>query len=397
MNHTLPDVKEKILIESALNSTLSKVPAALNSRFMQFHQLHSRTVLIQLIVLAHVTYLLYGLVDWLVIPDVRFQSLMIRVGFTSLVAFTTFVLLKKLNNIKWLDLFLPYVTLIATALWFYLLSLSQSENVLTYLYAAVVFIVIANLAVQVRFLPSLIPSFLICLITFYGVYELTNANWGMIQIFSVVYLPILGVSFYISASNTIRNRRTFLRRTLNEWHRNALDQLAHTDVLTNLPNRRQFERMAENELARSIRHFEPKSLLIFDVDHFKLINDNFGHDVGDQVLQIIADITQQHWRSYDIVARFGGEEFVGILLNTELEQAVKITERLREKIENHRLRLEGGTLIGFTISIGIVEIPAEPPELKQLIRQADQALYRAKKNGRNRVEVFQYKDLSSSS
>ena len=386
MNGQQTEIQKRILLETTLNATLSLIPAALTTHFLDFHERSSRRTLARLILLAHITYLLYGIVDWLIIDDVRIESMVMRIGLSLLLAYPSYFMIRY-ARVQSVDLFMPYAALLATMCWFYLLHISNSPDLNTYIYASLVFVIIANLGVQVYFLPSLVPSLLITLVTFSGVYNVTEANWRAIQIFSVVYFPVLGVSLFISITTTLKNRRTFLRRALNEWHRNALDELAHTDMLTSLPNRRQFERLAQNELARMQRKYDPACLIIFDVDRFKQINDNYGHDVGDRVLQLIADITQNHWRSYDIVARFGGEEFVGLLPNTQLDHALKITDRLREKIQNAELHLPDGRLIHFTISAGVIEVPIYLLDLKALIKLADQALYRAKKNGRNCIEA----------
>ena len=129
------------------------------------------------------------------------------------------------------------------------------------------------------------------------------------------------------------------------------------------------------------------SLLIFDVDHFKTINDQYGHDVGDQVLCQIAEIARKEMRFYDILARFGGEEFIVLLPYTVPEDALKIAERLRHKMEQYQFYIDG-QLVKFSISIGVSKIDPNHAKLDQLIKQADIALYEAKRQGRNRVVHF---------
>ncbi|MFN3291689.1 MAG: GGDEF domain-containing protein, partial [Acinetobacter sp.] len=132
----------------------------------------------------------------------------------------------------------------------------------------------------------------------------------------------------------------------------------------------------------------PMSLLVFDVDHFKQINDRYGHDIGDQVLQTIALSTRSEMRQHDILARYGGEEFIAFLPETSLDEALKVAERLRHKIENIVIDLDSQHRFSFSISIGAAILESCETDLMTLIKQADIALYQAKANGRNRVEAY---------
>ncbi len=162
-------------------------------------------------------------------------------------------------------------------------------------------------------------------------------------------------------------------------------RLATTDELTNLNNRRHFFNLAEQTLSRSRRYCEPLALLMCDIDFFKHINDTFGHSVGDQVLQQVADIIKSTLRDTDIAGRIGGEEFAIMLVQTSTENAQEVAERLRQNIENSQIVLEDSHSVPITISIGIA-IPTYPIEtLATLLQHADQALYQAKRTGRNKV------------
>jgi len=164
-----------------------------------------------------------------------------------------------------------------------------------------------------------------------------------------------------------------------------LSEQASTDALTGLANRRRFfERGSELfELAR--RHQRPMSLLMLDLDHFKQVNDTFGHAVGDEVLVRVARLLETSRRQGDLPARLGGEEFVVLLPETGLARAIEAAERIREGVENAPLTLEDGTLVPVTISVGVAELRAADAELHLLLIAADAALYRAKDAGRNRV------------
>lgn len=173
---------------------------------------------------------------------------------------------------------------------------------------------------------------------------------------------------------------------------NDLKQLANTDPLTRLCNRRcMIERLAK-EKDRSLRNGKTLSLAMIDIDHFKAVNDTYGHSIGDTVLVEFSRQLENRLRPYDQAARFGGEEFAIILPETSLAQAVQISERIRHDISRMVFREELKKL-HLTISIGVAPFPAPGINtLDDLIREADHALYRAKERGRNRVELW--KDLT---
>lgn len=166
----------------------------------------------------------------------------------------------------------------------------------------------------------------------------------------------------------------------------ALEEMAHIDELTGIGNRRRFENRLSVELSRARRYEHPLSLLVCDIDHFKSVNDEFGHAVGDEVLQFFGDLLGRQLRSPDAAFRYGGEEFVVLTPETESVAARLLADRLREVFEQD----SGTTSAGRrTISIGVSGTDVLGPEVaaSQLFETADKALYRAKQNGRNRVYV----------
>jgi diguanylate cyclase (GGDEF)-like protein len=164
-----------------------------------------------------------------------------------------------------------------------------------------------------------------------------------------------------------------------------LERLATTDVLTGLANRRSLFENLEQETYRARRYGAPFSLVLLDVDHFKRINDNWGHAVGDRVLREIARTTHAVLRKTDIAGRYGGEEFLVLLPDTDLEEATSLAQRLNQKIAQEVVTPEQSSPRAVTVSIGVALLaPDESGE--ELIQRADQALYRAKQSGRNRVE-----------
>ncbi|MEI7843856.1 MAG: diguanylate cyclase, partial [Gallionellaceae bacterium] len=163
-----------------------------------------------------------------------------------------------------------------------------------------------------------------------------------------------------------------------------LQQQALTDALTALPNRRfAMERMAQ-EWALTLRGGRTLSCLMVDIDYFKRINDNYGHQVGDEALRLIADTLRAAARTQDLVCRYGGEEFVVICPDTKLPDAFKCAERLRLSVEAKKLKLQDGTELKMTISIGVAEKSNELVSVEKLLVQADNNLYAAKAAGRNR-------------
>lgn len=166
----------------------------------------------------------------------------------------------------------------------------------------------------------------------------------------------------------------------------ALRRQATRDPLTDLLNRRAFEDAARNALALGRRGQRPLTLLLMDLDKFKSINDQHGHKTGDQVLGAFAGHLHAHARSADIICRFGGEEFVVLLPDTDRDQAQSMAERIRRSWAEVLLDTPNGPL-ATTVSIGLAQTCHDPAEtLYSLLEQADQALYRAKQNGRNRTE-----------
>lgn len=168
----------------------------------------------------------------------------------------------------------------------------------------------------------------------------------------------------------------------------ALYQRATRDALTGLINRGHFNEMAAQELERARRFAEPLSVALLDLDHFKRVNDTYGHEAGDTTLAHFARICQEFARKIDIVARLGGEEFVMVLPRANKEPAFEILQRLRLRLMESRITSASGTTFGVTVSIGLAALRPHTSDLRELLRNADAALYKAKREGRNRVECW---------
>jgi diguanylate cyclase (GGDEF)-like protein len=163
-----------------------------------------------------------------------------------------------------------------------------------------------------------------------------------------------------------------------------LERLAMTDELTGLANRRSFFIQGNEEIKRARRYKTPLTLLMLDIDGFKNVNDTYGHETGDAVLQCIANTLQENCREVDVAGRLGGEEFGILLPNTKAADAATLAERLRQAIESQACSAQG-IQMSVTASIGVAAYSEEALNLDALLRRADTAMYQAKRLGRNRV------------
>jgi len=196
--------------------------------------------------------------------------------------------------------------------------------------------------------------------------------WMTVLSFEALMLTI-STAFILLA---MAKERTELR------HRTA----AMVDSLTGIANRRAFLQEANVLAKRHIGNPRPTAVLVIDLDHFKSINDRFGHAVGDHVLSIFADAARKSMRGTDLIGRLGGEEFAAMLIDTSRDKAVTVAERIRESFAQMAQDVDGRPVCA-TVSIGVVHCLEAALDLPELLAQADQALYYAKERGRNRVEV----------
>jgi diguanylate cyclase (GGDEF)-like protein len=173
-------------------------------------------------------------------------------------------------------------------------------------------------------------------------------------------------------------------RTLLDFkgYLDTCEEAAFTDHLTGLANRRRFERQLEREVTRTLRYGRPFCLLLLDIDHFKAVNDSFGHEAGDEAIRQLAKTLQAGTRGIDLAARIGGEEFAVLLTETGFEGGAEVAERLRHAIREEEIPTVGR----ITASFGVAEFPACAQTGRELLMVADAAMYEAKRQGRDRVE-----------
>jgi diguanylate cyclase (GGDEF)-like protein len=176
-------------------------------------------------------------------------------------------------------------------------------------------------------------------------------------------------------------------RTLLEFkaYLDVCEEAAFTDHLTGLANRRRFERQLEREVSRTLRYERPFSLLMLDIDNFKLVNDTFGHNAGDDAIRRLSKALQEGTRGIDLASRIGGEEFAILLVETDQEAAMEVAERLRLAIRDTNIPLAGR----ITASFGVAECPSSAQTATALLAAADGALYEAKRAGRDKVVAWE--------
>lgn len=190
-------------------------------------------------------------------------------------------------------------------------------------------------------------------------------------------ITAVGIGFFISIILWHYNY-------VNITQKRRIEQMAYYDSLTGLPNRRLFDNIVEHELAMIQKERRDTVLVLLDIDNFKLVNDTYGHMAGDYILKQVARLLRMNVRKTDIVARFGGEEFIILMPSTTIEEGYSFTERLRKRIEEEKFVVESNE-IHLTASFGICKL-TEDDSVIQYFCSADKALYLAKQLGKNRVQ-----------
>ena len=237
-------------------------------------------------------------------------------------------------------------------------------------------------------------------------FHVSTDTAGLVTLASIVglaiYMSLMGIEFFTyirqlhevksavdRQKSTLEEANAALHSQIDKIHdlQEKLREQANRDSLTGLFNRRYLEGTLERELARGRREAAPLTMLLLDIDHFKLVNDTYGHQAGDEVLRAFGALLAEHARTEDIVCRYGGEEFLMVMPKMSLVIARERAAALLKLVQNHTVSF-GELRIRITTSIGFAAIPEHSDTAEGLIRCADEALYLAKRNGRNRVVAF---------
>lgn len=205
--------------------------------------------------------------------------------------------------------------------------------------------------------------------------KINRLQWFQRVAVVVILATLLAEAFFIFMPLVSRVRE----------YAGELKRIAMTDLLTAVGNRRFLSIRGEQEIRRCRRLEKKLCLALLDIDFFKKINDNYGHQAGDYILQEFVHLTQKGLRVEDVLSRVGGEEFAVLLPHTDMDGALKVTERIRRNVEQANLKTEKGQSIKITVSIGLAEVDLRQDDLEKAMVQADMALYEAKRKGRNRI------------
>lgn len=228
----------------------------------------------------------------------------------------------------------------------------------------------------------LVGSYVYNALISYGVLEWMESPTHFFILFFLICLSAIIVGHYTNTKEIEKKNSELnsLQNSLLEKNR-ILESLSQTDHLTKLYNRLYLDNMIEKEVARSKRYHTPFSVIVLDIDHFKKVNDTYGHQVGDQVLIDMASVLEDNTREIDTVGRWGGEEFLILLPETTLPNALKVAEKLREAIQLHDFVCKEKQSASFGVAM-----LHEDEAIHTFISRVDKAMYQSKKNGRNRVE-----------
>lgn len=379
------------------NSLRLRFPKDLEARFHQDRAADRlRTILISGLLVA-IFYNVMLISDRTMVPDVFDQAVRLRVFVYTPITIIGLFLVTKLPNPHWREHTIIASALGAGGITAYLCVRSTDELAGPYLEALLTVVMFSNSVVQMRFVHALVLDLL--LLGMYGVAQ------SMIQVPQPAALTVpqtlalvAGTVFTLYACYTrerderrswlLRLRETLLLKELERANQD-MAALSRSDMLTGVANRRHLDEHLDHVWARARKDHTNIALLMIDVDHFKAYNDRYGHLEGDECLRDVAEVLKRRLRRpNDLVARFGGEEFVAVLAGTPLATAAAAAERVRKAVENlNRLHATSTTHAVVTVSIGVASAnPAEPHTTPgRLLAAADAALYAAKAGGRNRV------------
>lgn len=385
---------DRLLHENAL---WLRFPAALEARFHEDRAPQRLRIMLISGLLVALFYNVMLISDRAMVPDMFDEAVRLRVFVYTPVTIIGLFLVTKLSRPHWREYTIVASALLAAGITAYLCVRSHDPLAGPYLEALLAVVMFSNSIVQMRFVQALILDLLLL-----GMYGLTMALVKvpppMALIVPETLALVSGVVFTLYACYTqerderrnwlLRLRETLLLKELEQANLD-MEALSRSDTLTGVANRRHFDEHLQQIWGRALVDGTTIALLMIDVDHFKAYNDRYGHLEGDACLRDIADVLKRRLRRpNDLVARFGGEEFVAVLAGTPLGTATAAAERVRKAVENlNRLHATSQTHAVVTVSIGVAAIDPSAPHSTpaRLLAHADAALYDAKAAGRNQV------------
>ena len=332
-----------------------------------------------------VSVLLILRVDWILFkdhPGLFRLALMYRVAY-FLVTVLFVIAMNRTDRVRTYDR-LSFAWILLTVLFMLLFNFTRPANYLSPSFDIIIPFAIYLLSpLKLKSTFGLAASFSVGAL-YIGYFHKTGVDPIILNVTTIAQL-VVHVLGFLSASQVQTYRRKSYKAIIEEKDaREMVAYLANIDPLTKSLTRRQFLNIAESEFRRFKRYQRPLSILILDADHFKWINDTYGHHAGDIALRSLSLVAMEHKRAQDTFGRLGGEEFGLLMPETSIEQAHVVAERVRQMWDLSPVNLDG-ELIRSTMSVGVAEaIPADG-SLEDLLRRADRMLYKAKESGRNRV------------
>ncbi|MES0686588.1 GGDEF domain-containing protein [Providencia stuartii] len=372
--------------ESALTAIiqLSKLELSsdyLNKKFND-HRLYTAAILLILIPLG----LAEGIFDYKSHPEIKSELFKLRLYFLLLVIPAWIILKSSCLKLATATIL---ITLVFSAYLGIRIIEHTGEDLVTTvsnfaLYPFFIFFVLIGFSIYIQiFFLTVAFSFVVL-----------SENHGVLDEL------IQNVYFQISVQSSVSALFIMLVFSWSYYHRYnlllALEKSSQTDPLTGVANRRYFDSKLKSEASRSARSSSDCALILLDIDHFKRINDTFGHPTGDRVICALADLCVNQSREIDLVARLGGEEFAVILPDTNITDAKNLAERIRKHVEDISVTGDAGEIVKWTISLGVSSLPESRSSrytteivMEMFIKKADNALYEAKKKGRNQTVLSQ--------
>jgi len=321
---------------------------------------------------------------WSSMPGYRYLCYLHLAAIAAMLLFLLATRFKKINSPADIS---PYHRTLAAVFAVFILVWSSAVSIADqFIHKDITAFIVGMFAVACAYLMSarlaLAVFILPCAVLLYALHSM-EIDPHRFKGYCINIGSIAAIAWVLSRIFYMQYIRDFTNRKIIDSQKEILARQSKEDFLTGLFNRRYLELLLSQEFARARRYNLKLSVAMADIDHFKVINDTFSHQVGDEVLRVIARLFRQSIRSFDIIARYGGEEFVLILPETDIDEAVMVCERIRKTVESHDWSSIANGL-SVTISFGITDVMSRE-NYEKLLSLADVRLYEAKNAGRNQV------------